>query len=356
MTRIIRKSGSKKLYLDYKYNGKRIQRTTGLNDTPDNRATLENELIPKLEAQIMLELLNAQNKTFKHYADLFLESKAKNKSYDQKKYVFDKVIEYFGNIKVQSITRANIKKYLRTLNIKDDSKRPYLGAIKGILDEALDDESVDRNVAIGIKLESSKPEPMPFSQDEVIRVLNKADGMLKNFLAVGFYTGMRSGEILGLMHSDIGDDTISIKRSISKGKITKPKTEGSIRTIPMFDAVRPYLEDQRKRSKGLYLFDISGHPISDVTVFGKRKWRKLLEECRIEYRKIYSTRHTFVTAMLNSRKYPITTIAKILGHSNIKMIVQNYSGYIEDQHLMVNYADDIFRQNRKNETTKRLIL
>jgi integrase len=88
---------------------------------------------------------------------------------------------------------------------------------------------------------------------------------------------MRSGEILGLMHHDISENTISIKRSISKGRITTPKTHGSIRTIPMFEKVRPFIEGQLKQSKSLYLFDHEGHYISDISVFRKRKWHKLLK-------------------------------------------------------------------------------
>ena len=185
----------------------------------------------------------------------------------------------------------------------------------------------------------------PFSNEEVQLIIGSADGALKNYLGIAFYTGMRSGEILGLMHQDITEDTISIKRSISKGKVTTPKTQGSIRTIPMFEKVRPFVEDQMKRNQSLYLFDYEAHFISDISVLRKRKWHKLLTELEIEYRKIYCTRHTFITAMLNSNQYKLLTVAKIVGHSSIKTLMTSYAGFIKDDHLKINVEIDIFRES-----------
>lgn len=349
MASIVKKKGSSKLYLRYSLHGKRIEKSTGKDDTPANRRFLKNEVIPKLEAKIALGLIDKKSELFKVYAAEWMESKKDNKSFYQKKFVYDLVIEYFGDKRVSDITRLDVKRYLTTLDIKENSKRGYLSTIKGVLDLALDDEAIDKNVAVGIPLKSSKPQPKPFSEDEVRMILDRADGMLRNYLGIAFYTGLRSGEVLGLMRSDIGESSISIKRSISKGKVTTPKTDGSIRTVPMFEAVRPFIEDQLKRSKSLYLFEHEGHYISDIGVIRKRKWRRLLLECGLEYRKIYSTRHTFITAMLNGSKYKLTTIAKIVGHTNIKMIVEKYAGFIKDDHLKVDFEDDIFSKTPEKE-------
>jgi integrase len=258
-----------------------------------------------------------------------------------------KVIEYFGATKVDQITRLDVKEYLSVLTIKETSKRLYLSTIKGVLDIALDDEAVKSNVATGIQLKrTEKVEVRPFSNDEVRNIIELAEGALKNYLGIAFYTGMRSGEILGLMHQDITNDTISIKRSISKSKITSTKNYEAVRTIPTFEKARPFIEAQTKQSKSLYLFDDElGNPIKDISIFRKRKWHKLLKDLKIDYRKIYNTRHTFITAMLNSEQYKLTTIAKIAGHKTIEMLIENYTGFIKDEHLMVNVEIDIFGSN-----------
>lgn len=344
---ITKKTGSNRLYIDFMIGKKRVQKSTGYIDTPENRRTIEKEIIPTLEAKIRLgELSPKQTKKFRDYAYEYLKMKEDEKSYDVKHPTRLKVIEYFGDKKVDEITRLDIKRYLNALSIKEASKRLYLSMIKGVLDVALDDEAISSNVAIGIQFKrTEKIEVKPFSNDEVQRIIEMAEGSLKNYLGIAFYTGMRSGEILGLVRHDISEDTISIKRSVSKGRVTTPKTHGSIRTIPMFEKVRPFIEDQIKQSKSLYLFDYDGHFISDISVFTKRKWHKLLKDLKIEYRKIYCTRHTFITAMLNSNQYKLLTVAKIVGHNSIKTLMTSYAGFIKDDHLKINVDLDIFRES-----------
>lgn len=321
-------------------------------DTPENRYLLENEVIPELEAKIKLGMIQTdRDETFKYYGYEYLESKKDSKSYDQKLYVNEKVIEFFGDKKVRKITRLDIKKYLNTLDIKTDSKRPYLTAIRGILDMALDDEAVEKNAAVGIELRSENSEEEeiePFTSEEVKLLLDNTDGMFRNFLAISLYEGLRPGEVLGIMRSDaidaLKDNRLPVKRSISKGKITTPKTKSSIREVPLFEAVKPFIRDQIKRSTSLYLFDIDGKYVRDINAITQRRWPKLLKSLDIEYRKIYNTRHTFITAMLNSGEYKMMDIAKMVGHKNIRMIVEHYARFIKDDHLKVNTSKDIFGQ------------
>lgn len=345
---IYRQAKSTKLWISYRIGDERIRKTTGMEDTPENRRILEKEVIPQLMAKIKLgQLAPKQSRLFKDYAKEYLKSKEKDKSYLVKLPTRQKVIDHFGMHKVDSITRMDIKRYLSSLEIKEASKRLYLSVIRGVLNNALDDEAVQTNVAVGIEMQrEEKVEVLPFSHDEVTKILSMAEGQLKNYLGIAFYTGMRSGEILGLMHHDIKDKTITIKRSISKGKITTPKTLGSMRTIPMFEKARPFIEAQLRESKSLYLFEHDGRPIQDVSIIRKRRWEKLLKDCEISYRKIYCTRHTFITAMLNSEKYKLLTIAKIVGHSSIKTLVENYAGFIRDEHLMIDCEVDIFGEKR----------
>ena len=324
------------LYLNYYANGKRVQRSTGLQDTASNRKKLEREIIPELTMRIKLgDFSKPKSKKFSHYFHKYMGIKQEDKGYAHKAYVYKKVDGHFGEFEVDKINRLHIKEYLNSLNIKNSSRKLYLTTIRGVLDIALDDEAVDRNIAKDIIVKKDeKEESHPFSDSEVMTLLVNSKGMLHNYLGIAFYTGLRSGEILGLMHSDIKEDRVSIKRSISKGKITTPKTRGSIRDIPLFEKARPFIENQMQQSKSLYLFENDGHCINDVSYF-KRQWHKLIYETGIEYRKLYNTRHTFITAMLNSSLYRIMDIARIVGHTSPRMIMTTYSGFIGEEHLEI---------------------
>jgi integrase len=146
------------------------------------------------------------------------------------------------------------------------------------------------------------------------------------------------------MHSDILEDRITIKRSVSKGRVTTPKTLGSIRDIPMFEAIKPFIESQKKLSQSLYLFDYDKVFIQDASFF-KRRWHQLVIDCNMEYRKLYTTRHTFITAMLNSGQFKIMEIAAIVGHTSPEMIMKNYAGFIKDNHLKVNTNISLFNES-----------
>jgi len=97
-----------------------------------------------------------------------------------------------------------------------------------------------------------------------------------------------------------------------------------------------------KKSQSLYLFDNEEKFISDISYF-KRQWHTLIKNSGVPYRKIYNTRHTFITAMLNSGQVKIMEIAAIVGHTSPRMIMTNYAGFIKDNHLKVNTNIELFK-------------
>lgn len=340
------------LYLCYSYESKRIQRSTGFKDTKANRKMLEKEIIPELMKKIYLgDLKKPNSKKFSHYHKKFLILHESDKSFHGRLGVYNRVNEFFGNMFVKDIKPLTVKEYLASLQLRNSTKKDYLGCVRGTLDIALDDEEIDRNVAFGIRFKREAKAPIkPFSNEEVTLMLEKAEGMFRNYIGISLNSGLRSGEVLGLMHSDILEDRICVRRSVSKGRVTSPKTLGSVRDIPMFEALRPYIESQKELSESLYLFDFDKTFIKDASFF-KRRWHQLVEDCNMEYRKLYSTRHTFITAMLNSGKFKIMEIAAIVGHTSPEMIVKNYAGFIKDNHLKVDTNIELFKNSCYNTVT-----
>ncbi len=316
---------------------KTYQESTKVLKTEKNLKYMQRTYLPAWIAQKKdnLEVKISQSNKFQYYFNRYLQLHESDKSYHNRIYIYNKVNNFFKDLNISKITRLTVKDYLASLEIKDSSKKDYLNCIKGVIDISLDDEVVVRNVAENIRFKRrEKEKTTPFSEQEISLMLEKSDVMFQNYIGIALNTGMRSGEILGLIHSDILEDRITVKRSISKGRVTAPKTLGSIRDIPMLEAVKPFIESQRKLSKSLYLFEYDGSFIKDATFF-KRRWHQLVEDCNMEYRKLYTTRHTFITAMLNSGKFKIMEIAAIVGHSSPEMIMKNYAGFIKDSHLKI---------------------
>ena len=92
------------------------------------------------------------------------------------------------------------------------------------------------------------------------------------------YAGLRRGEMLAFTGSDVTKNQIHISRAVrfdgNTPILTDPKTEAGVRDIPVFDALRPFVDDLR----GLILKDASGGLCSE-TAFNNawRDWKNQIE-------------------------------------------------------------------------------
>ena len=354
MISIIKKKTSKNLYVQFYLDKKCVQRSTKLEDTPKNRKFIENKIIPSLEVKILRGEFNQQknNSSFEYYAKKYLMSKDSLKTYDQlSSMVNNQILPIFGNKDVQNIKRYDIKEFVEILLKKATPKRVrmILNTVAAIMDIAIDYEVIVANVAKNIKLPKHiKKEFEPFSKNEVNKIIKNANGWFQVFLAISFFTGARTGEVLALNWNDIDLDNgiISISKGLRNGIIDTPKTKTSVRKVPIFDALLPYLKEHMKNSRSIALFI---NPRTGNMFYKSARltpyWVELLKKCEISHRILYSTRHTFITNMLRSSSFSMLDIAQLVGHSNTEMIVRNYAKFIKGEHLNINKKLNIFTDN-----------
>lgn len=171
----------------------------------------------------------------------------------------------------------------------------------------------------------------PFSLEEVQQILDAVRQDWHPYLAVRFFTGMRTGEVNGLewKHVDFDHDLILVRQTIVKGKLENTKTDGSMRDIPMVPTVRAALLEQRNLvpEDCRWVFaQRNGEPICLVN-FTNRVWHPLLRHLGLARRRPYQTRHTAATLMLGSGENP-EWVARMLGHANTEMLFRVYSRYV----------------------------
>ena len=351
MISIVKKAKSKNLYVQFYIDGKCIQRSTKLLDTKFNRLKIKREIIPQLEIKIAQGEFNKEKKSkdFNFFSDKYLAQKENLKSYKEwYNIVYNQLIPVFGNRDITSIKKYEIKEFIahKLKTVSPRRARTLINVISSIFDIAIDYEVISSNPSQAIQLpRHTKKEFVVFSKDEVTTLLETADNWFKNFLAFAFYTGARLGELIALTWNDVDLDNrvISINKRVKKGSIDTPKTKSSIRDIPIFDDLVPYIRNQMKESKHVHVFV---NPKTDKMFYGTEKlkvhWVKLLEECDMPYNMLYSTRHTFITTMLKTSKLNMIIIAQIVGHSNTSMIVKNYAKFIKGEHLNVDRDISLF--------------
>ena len=324
------------IWLNYYVEGKRLQKSTKLKNTPENIKVVKNQMIPALDIKIATgEIYKKKPKTFEHYGSIFLKIKDPNKSFILKKGYYDKVIEQFRGIEIDKITRLDIKEYLISLNMKSVSKRTYKSCLKEIFELAVDDGVLQSNPALSIKFKAEPKEDIKYyTKEEVNKLLSVATGIIKPFLEIAFNTGMRIGEILGLQIGDFKDDGyIHIKRTRTKGVIGNGKTNNAIRKVPY----PMYILDIVKKAQGNHIF-IFGEKSDAMHL--RNEWERVCKAADLPRYKLYSTRHTFATLMLKENIVSINELAGLLGHSSPKVTLEHYASVIEPKniHLGANFS------------------
>ncbi len=207
---------------------------------------------------------------------------------------------------------------------------------------------------------------MPYSTEEMHKLISNADRRLRNYLGIAFHLGLRPEEILGLMERDIHFDkkTIYLKRAVVNGEV-KPITQkkGGERDVPLFSDALPFLEDQiawAKESNSLYLFfDEHGERLNDsLDIRGIKDkgfyWNDYLTSLNIKpIRRMMNTRHTFaVHCIRNQKELGITMqdIASMMGHSSLRMLIFHYGKNITDKNRTINRGMSIYGE--KNTSTE----
>lgn len=252
-----------------------------------------------------------------------------------------RLILEFGEKMVSNIHREDILSFRSTLakdpGRKQDSKLSprRINAIVLVLIQVLN-EAADRYHFITpgdrIKpLKLKKTNVMPFTLDEVNRMIEKVRPDFKDYFIVRFLTGMRTGEVDGLKwkYVDFERRLIYVRETFTAGDEDYTKNDSSQRDIRMSQPVYEALKRQHAATAKLSKFvfcNRDGKPI-DLHNFCKRVWYPLLKHLGLEQRNPYQMRHTSATLWLASGEAP-EWIARQLGHANTEMLFKVYSRFV----------------------------
>lgn len=159
-----------------------------------------------------------------------------------------------------------------------------------------------------------------YSVDEVNLMIEHATGWFKVYLMTMFYTLIRTSEGLALQwrYIDFNTRKITIAHSVKKTKLKNTKTS-KIRVIDMPDALhKVLLEHYENRISDTFVFPSykTLKPYYGSNSLIKNHLKPLLKKLNIEYKTLYSTRHSGASALANAN-VSLVIIQKLLGHSRV---------------------------------------
>ncbi|GAA9866134.1 hypothetical protein VN0637_14930 [Helicobacter pylori] len=169
----------------------------------------------------------------------------------------------------------------------------------------------------------------PFSLDEIKTILHHTPNLrLKAFLITAFFTGLRTGEQLALLWSDIDfkNKKINIDKSLNlSGAFTSPKNQTSIRQVDLLEPVERILKELKESEpndkKMIFL------SIPKRTQEFQKAFKALLKALNLKEKKLYTTRHTFASLMISMGEDPLW-VSKNMGHNDLNTTYSNYARYI----------------------------
>jgi len=240
------------------------------------------------------------------------------------------------------------KKYLTRLSVSDvqmfldshsragQSNRNILKmriVLSGVLNRALQEERIIRNVAQVVKTPTYKPkEIIPWNLNQLGVFLEHANGhkFYPIFVIMSLY-GLRTGEAIGLSWSDIDieNNVIHVRRQVQRLNgvydYVDVKTRAGRRDLPLLDAAYEVLASIKHANAGplpdLVFKTSNGTPIDNDRL--REAFQHLSKEAGVPVITLHNLRHAAATNLKNLG-IPARDVQAILGHANISTTLQIY--------------------------------
>ncbi|MDE6473488.1 MAG: site-specific integrase [Clostridia bacterium] len=298
------------------------------------------------------------NQWLNQWLEYYIRPSTKDRTYNKyARIVYNHISPTLGDMDMQELTALELQKFsvdLLNKGMAPNTVNGIISIVKCSLRRAESLGIVDKQYADAITRPKTKEKDVEsLSRDEQRKIEqyisdNKEDNRFGIILCM--YTGLRVGELLALKWRDV--DFIKSILTVNKschdswkdGEYVKvidtPKTDSSIRKIPIPKQLISKLKELKKKAKGEYVIIGKTQYGAQVRSY-QRSFENLLNLLDIPHKGIHCLRHTFATRALEVGM-DVKTLSEILGHKSPTVTLKRYAhSMIEHKAEMMNRVGKI---------------
>lgn len=294
---------------------------------------------------------------FREWVDIYKKNSVKIGTIDVYNKHYSIYLEKtFGRKKLADIHAEDIQELLNRMadeGYSDNTIKLTYCILSGAFKQAYKNELIPKDPFDRITRPrgTKAKERVAFTKEQQDLYMHYAQGSyLCNLFQLAICTGMRNGELSGLLWSDVDfkNRVIHIRHTLivkDSGRyiIDTPKTRTSVRDIPMigkaYDILREQEKNYRKLNDGIariknddFVFSIMNEPIRRKRI--SHEIEAMLERMHKDgvdfpHFTLHATRHTFATRCIEEGMQP-QVLKTILGHATLSMTMDLYSHVLPD--------------------------
>lgn len=314
-------------YVDFRLRRERIRRRSP-HDTKGGAVQYELELRQRLlsEPSVRSAIDPAGQPTFAQFVERWMRDyvSVKNKWSEQltkRRKLKARLIPAFGALKLDEITSLQVDRFVAQMQRDGLSAKTinnHLTILRKCLVVAVRWKELKDVPSIEF-LETQIADIEAVPADSLVRLQNALPEPWRTLVLTAAKTGLRFNELAALRWVDVNLDEqeIYVCQGEVFGRVGPPKTASSIRAVPLTSDVVAALRGLARCHERVFI-----HNGRSIT-YGSA-WYQITAGCKragIAHTSWHPLRHTYVTE-LSARGVPDRTIADLVGHSKIEMMLR----------------------------------
>ena len=342
---LFRRRGSPYWWIRYADRNGRIHRQS----TSTRSKKLAREILAKQKVLVAenrhMDVKKVPKTTFYELCDRYWKLDGKQKRMKGLSHMLEIWKRWFGNLPVKEMDQQKVEKFLvermEEKRLSPATRNRHLAHLSSMFNKGKEWGLVTENPAQGIKpLRENGARTRFLDGDEIQQLLAASSENFRPILITALHTGMRKGEILKLIWSDVDFRNRIITVQDSKS--------GKKRMIPMDDTVYETLRVLPSRFKKGYVFPSpvgKGKPLYDC----RKQFSNAVKQAGIHNFRFHDLRHTFASHLVMSG-VDLMTVKELLGHATLTITIR-YSHLAPDHRMKaIKTLDSAYLTDTKTDT------